>query len=307
MNIIDKKFNNLLIELNKLSEEEIYNHIKEEYKKINPITKNNVENFFNHFNYWGSLNEKSENFEEIKLKAQTLKENIKNYKELYQNLEDYRSKLTLYSILNNWYNYDFQNLSNVQEKMFDDYFDLDLLKPSEDEVIIDLGAYNGDTVLSYVKCYGKKYKKIYCFDITKETINTLKENTKHLPNINIINKGVGSKKEEKFVSENCESPSANTLTNQGINEVIVTTLDEEIKEKITIIKTDIEGEDFNALKGAYNHIKNDHPKLLISVYHHNDDIWQIPKYIKSIHKDYKFYLRYHGGSIYPTEITLIAI
>ena len=85
------------------------------------------------------------------------------------------------------------------------------------------------------------------------------------------------------------------------------TLDEDIGEAITIIKADIEGFEQEAIKGAINHIKNDHPKLLISVYHKNEDLWKIPKMIKEIDSTYKFYLRYHGGSIYPTEITLIAI
>ena len=29
--------------------------------------------------------------------------------------------------------------------------------------------------------------------------------------------------------------------------------------------------------------------------------------IKEIDPTYKFYLRYHGGNVYPTEITLIAL
>ena len=85
------------------------------------------------------------------------------------------------------------------------------------------------------------------------------------------------------------------------------TLDEDIGEKLTMIKADIEGFEQEALLGAINHIKNDHPKLLISVYHKNEDLWKIPKMIKEIDPAYKFYLRYHGGNVYPTEITLIAI
>lgn len=61
------------------------------------------------------------------------------------------------------------------------------------------------------------------------------------------------------------------------------------------------------IKGARQHILKDHPKLLISVYHSNEDLWKIPQMIREIDDSYRFYLRYHGGSIYPTEITLIAI
>lgn len=70
---------------------------------------------------------------------------------------------------------------------------------------------------------------------------------------------------------------------------------------------DIEGYEQKALVGCANHIKNEHPKLLISVYHNHEDLWKIPTMIKNISKDYKFYLRYYGNNIFPTEIVLIAV
>ena len=76
---------------------------------------------------------------------------------------------------------------------------------------------------------------------------------------------------------------------------------------MTLIKADIEGAEQRAIEGARRHILNDHPKLLISVYHSNEDLWRIPQMIHEISRDYKFYLRYRGSPIYPTEITLIAI
>ena len=109
------------------------------------------------------------------------------------------------------------------------------------------------------------------------------------------------------VSNNSLSYSANTLTNDGEKNVEVTTLDLDINEPISMIIADIEGFEKKAIEGAKNHIKNDHPKLLISVYHNNEDLWKIPKMIYEINNDYNFYLRYNSSPLYPTEITLIAI
>lgn len=226
---------------------------------------------------------------------------------MYESLEDYRSKLVLLATINNWYNYDFKTLSKVIENTYDDYFDLDLIKPNKEEVLVDLGAYIGDTAISFTQNYGDNYKKIYCFEISPETIEYLKANTSSIPNLEIIEKGVSDKKGEEYLKINESGISANTLSKEGETKVQITTLDDEIKEKITIIKSDIEGMEQKALKGAQNHIKAFHPKLLISIYHSNEDIWQIPKMIKEMDNTYKFYLRYHGGPIYPTEITLIAI
>ena len=90
-------------------------------------------------------------------------------------------------------------------------------------------------------------------------------------------------------------------------DIIVTTLDEDISEPLTLIKADIEGFEQKALLGARRHIAEDHPKLLISVYHSNEDLWKIPKMIDEMAEGYDFYLRFKGSPIYPTEITLIAV
>ena len=50
---------------------------------------------------------------------------------------------------------------------------------------------------------------------------------------------------------------------------------DDIKEKITFIKTDIEGAEYSAIKGARNHIINEHPKMAIPIYYGNKDIWRI--------------------------------
>ena len=74
-----------------------------------------------------------------------------------------------------------------------------------------------------------------------------------------------------------------------------------------IVDIKIENGEVRAIKGAQKHIVNDHPKLLISVYHSNDDLWKIPRMIYEMDSSYKFYLRYKSTCVYPTEITLIAI
>lgn len=99
--------------------------------------------------------------------------------------------------------------------------------------------------------------------------------------------------------------SANTITDAK-GDIEAVTLDEDIKEKVDIIKMDIEGAEFKAIEGAKKHIKNDSPTLLISIYHDFNDLIRIPKLIKSINKDYNFYLRYYGGNIFPTEVVLVA-
>lgn len=308
MNVIDKNFNELVNEIKSLSEKELYYRIRKSFDKIPDETKRNCMNFFNQFGYWGTLDIDNGNYEEIELKQITLMNNIDDFVWLYDHLCDYRSKKTLYSILNNWYRYDFVTTSQTKEYLYDDYFDLDIVKCDNNEVIVDLGAYTGDTILSYIKNYGTNcYKKIYCYEITPSTFDILKENLAPFNNIEFRLKGVGNEEGMMDVVNNSSSLSANTLMQSESGNIEVTTLDKDINEPITLIKADIEGFEQKMIEGCKNHILNDHPKLLISVYHNNEDLWKIPKMIYDIDEDYKFYLRYNSSPIYPTEITLIAV
>ena len=60
----------------------------------------------------------------------------------------------------------------------------------------------------------------------------------------------------------------------------------------SIIKMDVEGAEKQAIEGAILTIKNYNPKLMISLYHRNEDIFSIPLQIKEINPDYKFFLRH---------------
>jgi hypothetical protein len=72
------------------------------------------------------------------------------------------------------------------------------------------------------------------------------------------------------------------------------------------IKMDIEGSELEALKGAKNTIKNQKPRLAISVYHKPEDIFEIPLYLKELVPAYKFYLR-HDCLVNLTETVLYAM
>ncbi len=308
MNQIDKRFANLLQDIRLLKEKELYYRIRSAFESVSMEVKVNMMNFFSQFPYWGKIDLDHHVYEEIELKVKELKEHLKDFEDLYWHLNDYRSKKILYAILNNWVYYDFLSLSQVQEQCFDDYFDLDLIPECKNEVFVDLGAYIGDSTLSFIKNYGiDSYQKIYTYEVTPEAYQLLQKNLEPYPNIIYYLKGVGDHLGKASLLSNEESISANTLLIDEEGDTQITTLDEDIQEKITIIKADIEGFEQQMIKGARQHILKDHPKLLISVYHSNEDLWKIPQMIREIDDSYRFYLRYHGGSIYPTEITLIAI
>lgn len=308
MNKIDREFYHLIDVLKYSTREQLLFQMKENFKLVPEETQRSIEDYFQDFDYWGKLDIKNNEFEELENKADSFVYHLDDYIWLYERLKDYRSKKLLLAIIRNWYQYDFRILDETIEKLYPDYFDLDVVKCDKNEVIVDLGAYIGDTILSYLDMYGNDcYKKIYCYEITDDVFRFLKSNLEKYSNIECFKKAVGDRNETLFINESNVDASANTLSNKGSDEIQTVTIDEDIKEPITLIKMDIEGFEQKALLGCERHIKEEQPKLLISVYHNHEDIWKIPRMIDEMNPNYDFYLRNHGGPIFPTEITLLAI
>ncbi len=308
MNIIDKQFKEFTNYLKTLSKEEIFEHTKNYFSRIDPSIQNSIEDYFKKFPYWGKLDIKNLEYEHFHLKADTFYNHLNEFIWLYEHLNDYRSKKLLFAILSNWYQYDFVTLDSAHEKNYSHYFDLDLIH-CDHEVFVDLGAYIGDTILDFIHNYGENcYKKIYAYEISKNTVEMLKQNVGHLPDIEVRQKAITDENGLLYVEENCVDASANTVSSNGSQKVETTYLDYDIVDNITMIKMDIEGSEQKALLGAEKHIQKSHPKLLISVYHNLVDLWKIPSMIETMCPNvYHFYLRSHGGSIFPTEIVLLAI
>ena len=66
-----------------------------------------------------------------------------------------------------------------------------ILKLSQNETFVDLGAYTGDTVLEFV---GKtqNYNKIFAAEPDFKNFRKLERNTEHLENIFKFNVGIGN-------------------------------------------------------------------------------------------------------------------
>ncbi len=232
--------------------------------------------------------------------------NVENYKWLYTHLADYRSKMVLNGIVKYWFQFDVNHLYTLLETTFSDYYDLDILSCDETDVMVDLGAYTGDTVLEYINTYGA-YRKIYAYEITEKTFEELDKNTTGFPDVVLKRKGVGSRAGTMYL-DSSKHGAGNKILEEGDEAIEVVTLDEDIKERISVIKMDIEGAEKDAIRGAKRHITEEKPRLLISAYHNPEDLFEIPAMIHELRKDYKFYLRFHGrGCLWPCDYVIFAV
>lgn len=174
------------------------------------------------------------------------------------------------------------------------YFDFPAFKPSEDEVFIDCGCYNGETVFDFLNWNKGKYRKIYAFEPDSNNYEICQEQLKDVQNISLIKSGLWKSNTNVSFSE--DSNDSSKITKNGLSQIEVRTIDSVLSgDKASFIKMDIEGSELEALEGAINTIINYRPKLAISVYHNRKDLFSIALFLKELVDDYKFGLRTYSS------------
>lgn len=219
------------------------------------------------------------------------------------------------------YNYDFikmlidlgvseSKIVDISGKMLEcyhtkQYFDLPVLTKQENEVFVDCGCFDGENSLMFTKWASNTKNKIYAFEPDLQNVSKCKEYfaDNNIQNYELIPKGVWSGDTNLCFEANGNEGSK--LSDKGEIVIPVTSIDSAIEGKVTFIKMDIEGSEYEALIGAKNHIEKYKPKLAISIYHKPEDIWKIPNLILSFNSNYKFYLRHY--SLSSEETVLYAI
>lgn len=188
------------------------------------------------------------------------------------------------------------------------YFDF--FVPNEHESFVDCGCYDGATVFRFVGwCGSLGYDNIWSFEPDKGSYEKCRKVLQGVPNCTLYPYGTSDvKKEVCFMADGTEGARIVTeseIYNQNVQKVTTVSLDEMLcKERITYIKMDIEGAEYEALKGASHIIKAQKPRLAISIYHQPEQCILIPKLLLELRPDYKLYIRQYG--LFGNETILYA-
>lgn len=184
---------------------------------------------------------------------------------------------------------------------WDLYGPADLLKYGDDEVYVDGGSYDGDSIRLFIDRVHGKFSRVLAFEPDKNTFQRLAANFVGEKRVEPINAGLHRRKATLHFDN--AGTRGSILVEQGGVEIPVVGLDEVLEDqRVTFVKMNIEGAELEALKGGEQVIKNWAPKLAISAYHRPSHLWQVPELVHSLRPDYRLYLRQHDGGVIETVL-----
>jgi FkbM family methyltransferase len=176
------------------------------------------------------------------------------------------------------------------------YFPSDLVTRIEEEVLVDCGAYDGDSIRSFMR-RGQSFRHLYALEPDATNLEGLHASIKNLPDgmskrITVWPYAVGDGDEQVSFVDTHDVASKVNSSNAGGVMIESRRLDSlPWRFKPTYIKMDIEGSEPVALAGGAALLKSEMPVLAICLYHRTEHLWQIPNLIHSLVPEYSLYLR----------------
>lgn len=182
------------------------------------------------------------------------------------------------------------------------YFVKDIVKLSDSEVIVDGGAFVGDTAECFIRETDNKFKSIYSFEPDNNNYKKLCEFFEIDKRLHAIHAGLGKEHMEMgfIIDEN--NAEGGRLSTESDDKMFVECIDDIIKESVTFIKLDVEGFEMDTLIGAEKTIQEYKPTLAICVYHKAEDLYELPMFIHNLVPEYKLYLRHHSVGVAETVL-----
>lgn len=161
------------------------------------------------------------------------------------------------------------------ERNYFEIFHLSRLKKhiKENAVILDIGANIGNHTIFFAKeC---KAQKIYSFEPTQKTFQILKENIRinRLDNMVVaINAALGDKDTHVDVIVDVKDAGSNHVEENMNGDTVMNSLDSlRIDDRIDFVKIDVEGYEYEVLRGAEKTISKDRPDIFIEIFDINYD------------------------------------
>lgn len=206
-------------------------------------------------------------------------------------LEDARSREIMLDLIDGKCTGDL-HLLRRSETSLDEAFSL--LQLGGEEIYVDAGAYNGDTVEDFLRRTGGRFRRILALEPDSRNFRKLIATAERL-GIGIDCRNVGVWREKATLSfDHASGRQAALRTDKKGKPTEVDSIDALLDgAPATFIKYDVEGAEYEALLGTAQTIRTYKPKLAVSAYHRREDLFALPALIHELNPDYRIYLRHH--------------
>ena len=166
-----------------------------------------------------------------------------------------------------------------------------IIKLTDSERYIDMGAYNGDTVLEFKGLTGGRYEHIYALEPDSRNFRKLTKAVGGMDNITLENAAAWNDNTELIFSD--RSGRNSKLTDEsGVKlKTVRGVTGDSLCHNATLIKMDVEGAEAEALEGCQGSLKSG-SRLICALYHRNGDIFELPLKVHEINPELKLYIRH---------------
>lgn len=230
---------------------------------------------------------------------------------LYDNLGDRLSKKCMLSYFESRINDDASYMFPYFEKNLN-YFRNDIIKLTQSETLLDVGACVGTAIWSFVDAVDGQYNSIIALEPEKENCEQLERNVKDRKIDKFILKKACAYNRDGYVKFSGDKEQGGIKNNTVDTFTIYPTvrIDSLFKEvenakDISIIKINFPFSVPEILEGANQLIKNKKPRIVIRIGFDEHVMLDIILKIKELNPEYRFYFRYSIGI--PQGLTLFAI
>ena len=171
-----------------------------------------------------------------------------------------------------------------------------LLAPTQEEIYLDLGAYNGDTLKELGELTDWHWRLAVAVEPDRRSCRKLRLLAEELNErglkVEVQEAGIWSEQGELGFSDSGGRQS--TFIGAQKCTVPVTTIDAVAAQRaVTLIKMDVEGAELQALAGGRQTLQRFAPKLFVAAYHYDVDLFRLPLLLHELVPKYKIYLRKH--------------
>ncbi len=168
------------------------------------------------------------------------------------------------------------------------------LLPADMRVMLDGGAYHGDTAKEALSVFSS-LEKVFAVEPDKKIFKKLSRLAELDSRIQPIFGALWKEEGEAtfFGSSNRNSSLVSASYEHREDTVPLVTVDTIAREqKVDYIKYDVEGSEREALEGSLQTIWRDRPALLVSMYHRSEDIFSLILFLRDrLPAGYRLYLR----------------